>query len=767
MLAVSSRMLLARNTTLARTTLSLALGKTIIRTYVQLKTDPNKKSFLAQYATDLTGLAKQGKLDPNIGRDEEISRAIQILSRRTKNNPIIIGRAGVGKSSLVEGLSQRMVRGEVPDSLKGKHLYNLDLSSLIAGAKYRGDFEERLKGVLDEVDEKTIMFIDEVHMLLGLGGDGKGAMDASNILKPRLAKGLRCISATTLDEFKIIEKDPALARRFQPIILNEPSVQDTISILRGLKERYEVHHGVRITDAALLSAATLSNRYINDRFLPDKAIDLVDEACAVLRLQHESKPDEIQKLDRQIMTIQIELESLKKETDPISEERRDKLQEELNLKQNELNRLTKIWDQEKQTIEDVKTSKAELEKTRIELEQAQRNGDYTKASELRYSKIPALEKKIAESKKQSNEKNSENQNLLHDSVTSDDISKVVARMTGIPTETVMKGDKDRLLYMEDSLRKRVVGQDEAIHAISDAVRLQRAGLTSEKRPIASFMFLGPTGTGKTELTKALAQFLFDNESNVIRFDMSEFQEKHTVSRLIGAPPGYVLSESGGQLTEAVRRKPYSVVLFDEFEKAHPDVSKLLLQVLDEGKLTDSLGHQVDFRNTIIVMTSNIGQDILLSDESVGEGKEGSDSGVIHPEVKAKVIEKMKKSYPPEFINRIDDILVFNRLSKEVLRSIVDIRINEVQERLVDKRMKLELTDEAKDWLTDHGYDHFYGARPLNRLIHKEILNTMATYMLKGQLRPGETVKVIVNKEKDLVVNPNHEEGEVVEPEEEK
>ncbi|CAL9727665.1 heat shock protein 78, mitochondrial [Monosporozyma unispora] len=767
MLAVSSRMLLARNTTLARTTLSLALGKTIIRTYVQLKTDPNKKSFLAQYATDLTGLAKQGKLDPNIGRDEEISRAIQILSRRTKNNPIIIGRAGVGKSSLVEGLSQRMVRGEVPDSLKGKHLYNLDLSSLIAGAKYRGDFEERLKGVLDEVDEKTIMFIDEVHMLLGLGGDGKGAMDASNILKPRLAKGLRCISATTLDEFKIIEKDPALARRFQPIILNEPSVQDTISILRGLKERYEVHHGVRITDAALVSAATLSNRYINDRFLPDKAIDLVDEACAVLRLQHESKPDEIQKLDRQIMTIQIELESLKKETDPISEERRDKLQEELNLKQNELNRLTKIWDQEKQTIEDVKTSKAELEKTRIELEQAQRNGDYTKASELRYSKIPALEKKIAESKKQSNEKNSENQNLLHDSVTSDDISKVVARMTGIPTETVMKGDKDRLLYMEDSLRKRVVGQDEAIHAISDAVRLQRAGLTSEKRPIASFMFLGPTGTGKTELTKALAQFLFDNESNVIRFDMSEFQEKHTVSRLIGAPPGYVLSESGGQLTEAVRRKPYSVVLFDEFEKAHPDVSKLLLQVLDEGKLTDSLGHQVDFRNTIIVMTSNIGQDILLSDESVGEGKEGSDSGVIHPEVKAKVIEKMKKSYPPEFINRIDDILVFNRLSKEVLRSIVDIRINEVQERLVDKRMKLELTDEAKDWLTDHGYDHFYGARPLNRLIHKEILNTMATYMLKGQLRPGETVKVIVNKEKDLVVNPNHEEGEVVEPEEEK
>lgn len=761
---MSNRLLISKTIPLARIPFSIATGNTL-RYYVQLRTDPNKKTFLSQYATDLTTLAKQGKLDPNIGRDEEISRAIQILSRRTKNNPIIIGRAGVGKSSLVEGLAQRMVRGEVPESLKGKHLYNLELSSLIAGAKYRGEFEERLKGVLDEVDDKTIMFIDEVHMLLGLGSDGKGAMDASNILKPKLAKGLRCISATTLDEFKIIEKDPALTRRFQPIILNEPSVQDTISILRGLKERYEVHHGVRITDAALVSAAVLSNRYINDRFLPDKAIDLVDEACAVLRLQHESKPDEIQKLDRQIMTIQIELESLKKETDPVSQERRDKLKEDLELKQKELGRLKEIWDKEKLAIEEVKNCKADLEKARIELEQAQRNGDYTRASELRYSKIPTLEKKIEATKKNSVE-NSENNNLLHDSVTSDDISKVVARMTGIPTETVMKGDKDRLLYMEESLKERVVGQDEAIHVISDAVRLQRAGLTSEKRPIASFMFLGPTGTGKTELTKALAQFLFDNESNVIRFDMSEFQEKHTVSRLIGAPPGYVLSESGGQLTEAVKRKPYSVVLFDEFEKAHPDVSKLLLQVLDEGKLTDSLGHQVDFRNTIIVMTSNIGQDILLADESVGEGKEGSDTGVVDPKVKEQVIEKMKKLYPPEFINRIDDILVFNRLSKKVLRSIVDIRIKEIQERLVDKRMKLVLTDEAKEWLTDHGYDHFYGARPLNRLIHKELLNTMATYILKGQLRPGEVVNVTVDKDGNLMVKPNHEEGETFDTEEE-
>ncbi|SMN22266.1 similar to Saccharomyces cerevisiae YDR258C HSP78 Oligomeric mitochondrial matrix chaperone that cooperates with Ssc1p in mitochondrial thermotolerance after heat shock [Maudiozyma saulgeensis] len=728
------------------------------RPYVQIRTDPNKKTFLEQYATNLTSLAKEGKLDPIIGRDEEISRAIQILSRRTKNNPVVIGRAGVGKTSLVEGLAQRIVRDEVPESLRGKQLYNLELSSLIAGAKYKGEFEERLKGVLDDIDESVIIFIDEVHMLLGLGGSGQGSMDASNILKPKLAKGLRCISATTLDEYKIIEKDPALARRFQPIILSEPTVADTISILRGLKERYEVHHGVRITDTALVSAAVLSNRYINDRFLPDKAIDLVDEACAVLRLQHESKPDEIQILDRHIMRIQIELESLKKETDPLSIERRESLQKELDSDNNELSRLTKIWEAEKEEIDSIKNAKANLEKAKIELEQTQRTGDYRKASELRFSVIPDLEKKIELANKKDAKGNVVTETMLHDSVTSDDISKVVARMTGIPTETVLKGDKDRLLFMEDSLRERVVGQDQAIKAIAEAVRLQRAGLTSEKRPIASFMFLGPTGTGKTELTKALAQFLFDNESNVIRFDMSEFQEKHTVSRLIGAPPGYVLSESGGQLTEAVRRNPYSVVLFDEFEKAHPDVSKLLLQVLDEGKLTDSLGHPVDFRNTIIVMTSNIGQDILLSEKPI-KGEE--DSGNISPKIKQSVVDEMKRHYPPEFINRIDDILVFNRLSKKVLRSIVDIRIKEVQERLNEKRMKLNLSLEAKDWLTDHGYDHFYGARPLNRLIHKEILNSMATYLLKGQLRSGETVNVIV-EDNNLVVEPNHAEGEEIE-----
>ena len=701
-----------------------------------------EKSALEQYGVDLTARAKAGKLDPVIGRDAVIQRIIQVLSRRTKSNPVLIGSAGTGKTACIDGLALRIIRGDVPESVKNKRVVSLDLGQLIAGAKYRGDFEERLKSVLKEVEDAQggiILFIDELHVLLNLG-KAEGSMDASNILKPQLARGeLQAVGATTLKEYRIIEKDAALARRFQPILVDEPSVADTISILRGIKDRYELHHGVRISDAALVTAATMSNRYLTERFLPDKAIDLVDEAASAQRLQQESKPDTIQELDRQIMTIQIELESLRKETDVSSKERSQQLENTLEKLRQEAASLTAIWEKEKSEIQAIKTAQEDLENARIELERARREGDFGRASELQYSVIPRIQSRLPV--EGSKDKVS---GLIHDTVTPDDIAAVVSRMTGIPLDKLSSGEVEKLVHMEDILRQSVRGQDEALASVANAVRMQRAGISGANRPLASFLFAGPTGVGKTELCKKLASFLFSTESAMIRYDMSEFQERHTISRLIGSPAGYVGYDDAGQLTESVRRKPYSVLLFDEFEKAHRDISALLLQVLDEGFLTDSNGQKVDFRNTIIVLTSNLGAELLVRPEARSPA-----------ETHKAVMDTVKAYFAPEFLNRIDEIIIFQRLSKSALRGIVDIRLRELQRRLDDRRITLDVSTEVKDWLCDKGYDPEYGARPLNRLISKEIGNGLANRIIKGEIRSGETARVVLASSGDhLEVLPN-------------
>ncbi|MDZ4323297.1 MAG: ATP-dependent chaperone ClpB, partial [Alphaproteobacteria bacterium] len=692
---------------------------------------------LKKYATDMTALARQGKLDPVIGRDEEIRRTIQVLSRRTKNNPVLIGEPGVGKTAIVEGLAHRIVKGDVPEALRDIQLMSLDMGALIAGAKYRGEFEERLKAVLSEIthaEGDIVVFIDELHTLVG-AGKAEGAMDASNMLKPALARGeLHCVGATTLDEYrKNIEKDAALARRFQPVFVSEPTVEDTISILRGLKEKYEVHHGIRITDGAIVAAATLSNRYITDRFLPDKAIDLVDEAASRLRMEVDSKPEDIDELDRRIIQLKIEREALKKEKDQASKDRLEKLEKELADLESQSNVLTAAWQTEKDKLTSSQKLKENLDKARNELEIAQRKGDLSKAGELMYGVIPDLEKKLKDAEGQSQDQ------IIREEVTPDDIAAIVSRWTGIPVDKMLEGEREKLLRMEDNLQKRVVGQTEAVTAISQAVRRARAGLQDANRPIGSFLFLGPTGVGKTELTKALAEFLFDDDAAMTRIDMSEFMEKHSVSRLIGAPPGYVGYEEGGTLTESVRRRPYQVILFDEIEKAHPDVFNVLLQVLDDGRLTDGQGRTVDFRNTLIVLTSNLGSHILA--EHPGEPSE---------KVRKEVMEIVRASFRPEFLNRIDEILLFRRLSREDMSSIVKIQLGRLSNLLKDRKVTLDVDDLALTWLGDQGYDPAYGARPLKRVIQKELQNPLAVMVLEGKIRDGQKVNVTADK-KGLVI----------------
>lgn len=687
---------------------------------------------LKKYARDLTAAAREGKLDPVIGRDEEIRRTIQVLSRRTKNNPVLIGEPGVGKTAIAEGLALRIVNGDVPESLKDKELLALDMGALIAGAKYRGEFEERLKAVLSEVSAAAggiILFIDEMHTLVG-AGKTDGAMDASNLLKPALSRGeLHCVGATTLDEYrKYVEKDAALARRFQPVFVDEPTVEDTISILRGLKEKYEQHHRVRITDSALVSAATLSNRYITDRFLPDKAIDLVDEASARLRMQVDSKPEELDSIDREIVRLKIEQEALKKESDAGSRERLKRLESELAELEARSAAITATWKAEKDKLGQAAEIKTKLDNARNELAQAQRKGEYQRAGELAYGEIPQLEKALAEI-----EANGEQPGMVEEAVTPDHVAQVVSRWTGVPVDKMLEGEKEKLLHMEQNLASRVVGQAEAVEAVSKAVRRARAGLQDPNRPIGSFMFLGPTGVGKTELTKALASFLFDDETAMVRIDMSEYMEKHSVARLIGAPPGYVGYEEGGALTEAVRRRPYQVVLFDEVEKAHPDVFNVLLQVLDDGRLTDGQGRTVDFRNVLIIMTSNLGSEFLVNQP------EGQDSDAVRGEVMGVV----RHAFRPEFLNRIDDIILFHRLRRSDMGAIVDIQMGRLGKLLVDRKITLDLSPEARDWLAEKGYDPAYGARPLKRVIQKSVQDPLAELLLSGAIRDGETVPVTV------------------------
>ena len=693
------------------------------------QTSEDRYDALKRFSRDLTQAARDGKLDPVIGRDEEIRRTIQVLARRTKNNPVLIGEPGVGKTAIAEGLALRIANGDVPDGLKDRKLLSLDMGSLIAGAKYRGDFEERLKGVLDEVKQangQIILFIDEMHTLVG-AGKGEGAMDASNLLKPALARGeLHAIGATTLDEYrKHVEKDAALERRFQPVFVGEPTVPDTISILRGLKEKYELHHGVRITDAALVAAATLSNRYISDRFLPDKAIDLMDEAASRLRMEVESKPEEIENLDRRIMQLKIEREALKKETDAASKDRLGKLEAELADLEEQSGALTTRWQAEKEKIAGEAKVKEALDAARLELEQAQRSGDLAKAGEIQYGRIPGLEKQLADAEQASNGA------MLREEVTDQDIAAVVSRWTGIPVERMLSGEREKLLQMEQLIGKRVIGQDQAVKAVSAAVRRARAGLQDPGRPLGSFLFLGPTGVGKTELTKALAEYLFDDASAMVRIDMSEYLEKHAVARLIGAPPGYVGYEEGGVLTEAVRRRPYQVILFDEVEKAHGDVFNVLLQVLDDGRLTDGQGRTVDFSNTIIILTSNLGSQYLAA--------LGDDEGV--EKVESQVMEVVRSHFRPEFLNRLDEIILFHRLGQAHMGPIVDIQMMRLGKLLEDRKIRLELSDAARAWLGRVGYDPVYGARPLKRAVQKYLQDPLADAILAGTVHDGTTVRV--------------------------